>query len=83
MTEISTIGIDLAKHVFQIDGLSDDDCSAQTVSKRGFAAILLYFSNLWPCLSGIEACGSAHDWARELTRQGHTVKQMPAAYVKR
>ena len=82
MARISTVGLDLAKNVFQVHGI--DDASEVVVAKplrRG--QMLAFFSKLEPCLIGIEACGSAHYWARELTGLGHTAKLMPPAYVKR
>ncbi len=79
--KITTIGIDLAKAVFQIHG----------VDKRGKVAVRrqlkraempVYFANLQPCLIGMEACGSAHHWARKLEGYGHTVKLMAPQFVK-
>lgn len=73
--KITTIGLDLAKIVFQIHGV--DECgkvAARKQLKRG--EISKYFANLEPCLIGMEACGSAHYWARKLEGYGHTVKLM-------
>lgn len=79
--EISTIGLDLAKRVFQvhaIDGLGN--VVARKALRR--AQVLPFFSRLEPCLIGIEACGTSHHWARELIALGHEVRLMPPAYVK-
>lgn len=79
--EISTIGLDLAKNVFQVHGV--DAAGAVVVRKmlrRG--QVLPFFAKLSPCLVGIEACGTSHHWARELTRLGHEVRLMPPVYVK-
>lgn len=79
--KLTTIGIDLAKNVFQVHG----------VDKRGKAVlrkplkrhqVLPFFTNLDPCLIGMEACGSAHHWARKLSALGHTVKLMAPQFVK-
>lgn len=79
--QITTIGIDLAKSVFQIHGVLADGTVAFNKPLRR-AQMLPFFAKLDPCLIGIEACGSSHHWARELTRLGHEVKLMPANYVK-
>lgn len=81
MTRISTIGIDLAKSVFQIHAV---DAAGNIVTKRQLRRrqVLAYFAKLEPCLVGMEACASAHYWAREIARFGHTVKLMPPKYVK-
>ena len=81
MTRITTIGLDLAKRVFQIHGI---DAEGQVVVARQLKRreVLAYFAKLPPCLVGIEACGSAHFWAREIAKLSHTVKLMPAKYVK-
>ena len=84
--QISTIGIDLAKNVFQVHGV---DASDKPVLKKQFrrGQVIEFFGKLPPCLVGMEACATAHYWARELTKLGHTVRLMPAkdvkAYVKR
>ncbi len=84
--QISTIGFDLAKHVFQAHGV---DIYEKVVVKKQLrrAQVIPFFEKLPPCLIGMEACASAHYWARELTKLGHKVKLMPAkdvkAYVKR
>jgi transposase len=79
--EITTVGLDLAKNVFQVHGVSAD---GRVVVRRQLrrAEVLKFFSTLPPCLVGMEACASAHHWARELIAIGHEVKLMPPAYVK-
>lgn len=79
--EVTTIGIDLAKHVFQIHGV---DAAGGIVLRKALrrAQVLPFFAKLAPCLVGMEACGTSHHWARELLALGHTVKMMPPAYVK-
>jgi transposase len=81
MGEVSTIGLDIAKSVFQVHGVND----AGTVVMRkriNRSRVLQFFGDLSPCLVGLEACPSAHYWARELQALGHTVKLMPPSYVK-
>jgi len=78
---ITTIGIDLAKNIFQVHGVTEDGRVAFNKPLRR-ARILPFFTKVEPCLIGMEACSSAHYWARELTRLGHEVKLMPPAYVK-
>jgi transposase len=81
MGEVSTIGLDIAKSVFQVHGV--DDAGAVTIRKRiSRSKMLEFFADLPPCLIGIEACPSAHYWGRELQGIGHTVKLMPPSYVK-
>jgi len=81
MGEVSTIGLDIAKSVFQVHGV--DVAGAVVIRKRvGRAKVLEYFGELPPCLVGIEACPSAHHWGRELQALGHTVKLIPPSYVK-
>jgi transposase len=81
MGEVSTIGLDIAKSVFQVHGVDVD--GAVVVCKRiSRSKMLEFFAGLPPCLVGIEACPSAHHWGRELARLGHTVKLMPPSYVK-
>jgi transposase len=79
--QITTIGLDLAKHWFQVHGV---DADGRVVVRRRLwrSGVIAYFRSLEPCLVGIEACATAHHWARELTALGHTVKLMPPAYVK-
>ena len=81
MQTITTIGLDIAKSVFQVHGVGAD---GQVVVRRQLKRryVLAFFQKLPPCLVGIEACASAHHWSRELQALGHTVKLMPPAYVK-
>ena len=81
MTKISTIGVDLAKNVFQVHGV---DASGTVVLRRQLrrGAVEKFFAQLPPCLVGMEACGSAHHWARVIGRYAHEVKLMAPAYVK-
>jgi len=81
MGEVSTIGLDLAKHVFQVHGVDEQgNVTVRKPLRRG--AVLKFFAELSPCTIGIEACSTAHYWARELTALGHSVRLMPPAYVK-
>jgi transposase len=81
MGEVSTIGLDIAKSVFQVHGVNDT--GAVVIRKRiSRAKVLEFFGTLSPCLVGIEACPSAHHWGRELAALGHTVRLMPPSYVK-
>src|ERR1700690_3478346 len=81
MGEVSTIGLDIAKSVFQVHGV--DDAGTVLIRKRvSRAKVLEFFAELPPCLIGIEACPSAHHWSRELQEFGHTVKVIPPSYVK-
>jgi transposase len=81
MNEITTIGLDLAKHVFQVHGV---DASGVTVVRKRLrrSEVLAFFARLPRCLIGLEACATAHYWARELQAIGHEVRLMPAQYVK-
>jgi transposase len=79
--EVTTIGLDLAKNLFQVHGV-DAEGRAVMRKKLGRASVLSFFSKLPPCLVGIEACATAHYWARELRALGHEVKLMPPSYVK-
>jgi len=79
--QITTIGIDLAKSVFQVHAV-DGDCATVVRKRLRWAEVLLFFAGLEPCLIGMEACATSHYWARELAKFGHTVKLMPPAYVK-
>jgi transposase len=78
---IITIGLDLAKHWFQVHGV---DAAGKVLVKRKLRRleVIAFFKALAPCLVGMEACASAHHWARELIALGHEVKLMPPAYVK-
>jgi transposase len=81
MGEVSTIGLDIAKSVFQVHGVDVD--GAVVIRKRiSRSKMLEFFAGLPPCLVGIEACPSAHHWGRELAGLGHIVKLMPPSYVK-
>ena len=83
---ITTIGLDIAKNVFQVHGI---DAAEKVVLRKQLrrGQVMKFFAALPPCLVGMEACATAHYWARELTRLGHQVRSMPAkdvkAYVKR
>src|SRR3977135_3167826 len=81
MQTITTIGLDIAKSVFQVHGV---DAGGRVTVRRQLKRryVLTFFQKLSPCLVGIEACGSAHHWSRELQALGHTVRLMPPAYVK-
>jgi transposase len=81
MQTITTIGLDIAKSVFQVHGV---DAAGQVVIRRQLKRryVLAFFQKLPPCLIGIEACASSHYWSRELQALGHTVRMMPPAYVK-
>ncbi len=81
MEEMTTIGLDLAKSVFQVHAVGAD---GKTVLRRQVrrAQMLAFFGTLAPCLIGMEACAGAHYWARELTGLGHEVRLMPPSYVK-
>lgn len=79
--EITAIGFDIAKNVFQVHGA---DANGKVVARKKLkrAQVLAYFAALPPCLVGMEACGGAHDWARKLQQLGHTVRLIPPQYVK-
>jgi transposase len=81
MQMVTTIGLDIAKSVFQVHGV---DAAGQVVIRRQLKRrhVLAFFEKLPPCLVGIEACASSHYWSRELQTLGHTVRLMPPAYVK-
>ncbi len=79
--QVTTIGLDLAKNVFQVHGVTEDGTTAFNRSLRR-AQVLAFFENMRPCLVGIEACGTSHYWAREIGRLGHEVRLIPPAYVK-
>jgi transposase len=81
MGEVSTIGLDIAKSVFQVHGVDVD--GAVVIRKRiSRAKVLEFFASLPSCLIGIEACPTAHYWSRRLQALGHTVRLMPPSYVK-
>jgi len=79
--QVTVIGLDIAKHVFQVHGI---DQSGQVLIRRQLrrGELIGFFRRLPPCLIGMEACSTAHFWARELAALGHEVRLMPAAYVK-
>ena len=81
MQVVTTVGLDIAKSVFQVHGV---DGAGQVVIRRQLKRryVLAFFEKLPACLVGIEACASSHHWSRELKALGHTVKLMPPAYVK-
>ena len=79
--QVTPIGLDLAKNVFQVHGV--DATGKVTVTKKlRRSQVLALFEKLPPCLVGIEACATSHHWARELKALGHDVRLMPASYVK-
>ena len=84
--QITTIGLDIAKNVFQVHGI---DTAEKVVVRKQLhrSQVMAFFEALSPCLIGMEACATSHHWARELTKLGHRVRLMPAkdvkAYVKR
>lgn len=79
--QITTVGLDLAKSVFQVHAV---DASGGVTVRRTLrrSQVLPFFTKMPPCLIGIEACGTSHHWARELTKLGHEVRIMPPTYVK-
>ena len=81
MAFVATVGLDIAKTVFQVHGV---DGGGQVVVRQRLARrrVLAFFEKLEPCLVGIEACSTSHYWARELTARGHEVRLLPAQYVK-
>lgn len=81
MKQINTIGLDLAKHIFQVPG-ADADGSPVFNRRLRRSEVLHFFSKQPSCLVGIEACGSAHYWAREIEALGHEVRLIPPTYVK-
>jgi transposase len=81
LSSVTTVGLDLAKHVFQVHCV---DASGRVVVAKAIRRnkLLEFFASLPPCLVGLEASGSAHHWARELIKLGHEARMMPPAYVK-
>ncbi len=79
--QVTTVGVDLAKNVFQVHGIDE---TGEVVSNRAIrrAQLLAFFEDLPACLVGMEACGSSHYWARQLSALGHEVRLIPANYVK-
>ena len=80
MQAVTTIGLDIAKSVFQVHGVGARGNVVRRQLKR--RQVLAFFEKLPPCLVGMEACASSHYWSRELQALGHTVRLMPPAYVK-
>ncbi len=79
--QVTTVGLDLAKNIFQVHGVSENgDVTFNQALRR--AQLLAFFEKLPPCLVGMEACGSSHYWARQLSKLGHEVRLIPAMYVK-
>ena len=79
--QVTTIGLDLAKNIFQVHGVNEDGSVAFNRPVRR-AQLLKFFEKQPPCLVGMEACGSSHYWGRELTKLGHEVRLMAPVYVK-
>jgi transposase len=81
MQAVTTIGLDIAKSVFQVHGI---DATGSVIIRRQLKRrhVLAFFEKLPPCLIGIEACATSHHWSRALRAFGHTVRLMPPAYVK-
>jgi transposase len=79
MQTITTIGLDIAKSVFQVHGVGGQVVIRRQLKRR---YVLAFFQKLPPCLVGIEACASSHHWSREIKALGHTVRLLPPAYVK-
>ena len=81
MQTVTTIGLDIAKSVFQVHGV---DAGGHVVIRRQLKRryVMAFFQKLPRCLVGIEACGSSHHWSRELQALGHTVRLIPPACVK-
>jgi transposase len=81
LEEVSTIGVDLAKSVFQVHGA---DASGAVLFRKKLRRhqVLAFFSSQPPCTVAMDACASSHHWAREIRRLGHAVRLIPPAYVK-
>src|SRR6202051_2003665 len=81
MQMITTIGLDIAKSVFQVHGV---DSGGKVIVRRQlkWRSVVAFFQKVPPCLVGIEACAWSHHWSRELQALGHTVRLIPPAYVK-
>jgi len=80
MQAVTTVGLDIAKSVFQVHGIDVAGNVVIRQLKRRY--VLAFFQKLAPCVVGIEACATSHHWSRELKVLGHTVRLMPPAYVK-
>lgn len=81
MDKITAVGLDLAKNIFQVHAVDASD-GIVLVKRLRRGQVLEFFAKLPPCLVGMEACGTAHHWARELVKLGHEVRLMPPQYVK-
>ncbi len=81
MSEIHVVGLDLAKQIFQVHAITSEGAVVVRRQLRR-SQVLTFFSKLPSCLVGMEACGGAHFWAREIARLGHQVRLMPPNYVK-
>ena len=81
MEQVSTVGLDIAKNVFQVHGIDE---TGEVIVRRQLRRrqVLAFFGRLSPCLIGMEACATSHHWARELSKLGHEVRLMPPRYVK-
>lgn len=80
MDQAITMGLDIAKHAFQVHGV---DASGSVVRRKlRHSEVLAFFEQAEPCLVGIEACATAHRWARSIGALGHEVRWMPASYAK-
>ena len=81
LSSVTTVGLDLAKHVFQVHAI---DAFGRVIVTKALRRkdVLGFFAQLPKCLVGLEACGSAHHWARELIKLGHDARMMPPAYIK-
>jgi transposase len=79
--QVTTVGLDLAKNIFQVHGVTENGEVVFNQALRR-AQLFAFFEKLPPCLVGMEACGSSHHWARQLSKLGHDVRLIPAMYVK-
>jgi transposase len=81
MEAMTTIGLDIAKSVFQVHGV---DAAGNVIVRRQLKRryVVAFFQKVPACLVGIEGCATSHHWSREITALGHTVRLMPPAYVK-
>ena len=80
--QLTTIGLDLAKHVFQVHAVNEAGTVVLRKQLRR-VQVVAFFAKLPACVVGMEACATAHHWARELSALGHTVRLVPPRYVKR